>query len=91
MSYRAAFPIDGFQLIDQDRPIDGQAGGNHHLKGIAFYFCSDRADHRQIRFRVERRLGQYEGGTCAGLLAPQCGIEIEVDKIATLWNVSRRG
>ena len=91
MSYRAAFPIDGFQLIDQDRPIDRQAGGNHDFKGITFYFCCDRAHHGQICFRIERRLGQYEGGTCAGLLASQRGIEIEVDEIATLWNVSRRG
>ncbi len=91
MSYRTALPIDGFQLINQDRTVYGQAGRNQDLKGITFYFGRDRAHHGQICFRIESRLGQYEGGTCAGLLASQRGIEIEVDKIAALWNVSRRG
>jgi hypothetical protein len=91
MSYRAALPIDGFQLIDQDCPTDRQAAGNHDLKGIAFYFGRDRTHHRQICFRVERRLSQNKGGTCSSLLASQCGIEIKVNKIAALWNVSRRG
>jgi hypothetical protein len=91
MSYRTAFPIDGFQLIDQDRTIDRQSGRNHNFKRITFYPGRDWAHHRQICFRVERRLSQYEGGTCAGLLASQGGIEIQVDKIAAFWNVSRRG
>jgi hypothetical protein len=91
MSYRPAFPIDGFQLIDQDRSIDRQSGRNHDLERITFYFGRDRAHHRQICFRVERDLSQYKRGTRAGLLASQCGIEIQVDKIAAFWNVSRRG
>jgi len=91
MSYRAAFPIDRFQLIDQDRATDGQSGRNHDLKRITFYFGRDRAHHRQVCFRVVRNLSQYKGGTCAGLLASQCGIEIKLDKIAAFWNVSRRG
>lgn len=91
MSCRAAFPIDGFQLIDQDRAIDRQSDRNHDLKGITFYFARDRAHHRQICFRVERSLSQYKGGTRAGLLSSQCGIEIQIDKIAAFWNVSRRG
>jgi hypothetical protein len=91
MSYRTAFPIDGFQLIDQDRATDGQSGRNHDLKRITFYFGCDRAYNRQVCFRIERNLSQYEGGTCAGLLASERGIEIKVDKIAAFWNVSRRG
>ncbi len=91
MSHRPAFPIDDFQLIDQDRAIDRQSGRNHDLKRITFYLGRDRAHHRQICFRVERNLSQYKGGTRAGLLASQCGIEIQVDKIAAFWNVSRRG
>lgn len=91
MSYCTAFPIDGFQLIDQDRTIDWQSGRNHDLERITFYFGHDRAHHRQICFRVELNLGQYQGGASAGLLASQCGIEIKIDKIAAFWNVSRRG
>jgi len=91
MSHRAAFPIDGFQLIDQNRAIDRQSGRNHDLKRITFYFGRDRAHHRQICFRVVRNFSQHKGGTCAGLLASQRRIEIEVDKIAAIWNVSRRG
>ena len=91
MSYCTAFPIDGFQLIDQDRTIDRQSGRNHDLKRITFYFGRDRAHHRQVCFRVEHNLGQYQGGASARLLASQCGIEIKIDKIAAFWNVSRRG
>ena len=91
MSYSTALPIDGFQLIDQDRTIDRQSGRNHDLKRIAFYFARDRADHRQICFRVESDLGKHQSGTCAGLLASQRGIEIKIDEIAAFWNVSRRG
>jgi hypothetical protein len=91
MSYCAAFPIDGFQLIDQDRAIDRKSRRNHDLKRISLYFGRDRTHNRQIGFCVERSLSQNKGGTCAGLLASQCGIEIQVDKIAAFWNVSRRG
>ncbi len=91
MSYRTAFPIHGFQLIDQDRTVDGQTGRYRDLKRITFYFARDRAHNRQVCFRVERNLSQHKGGTCAGLLASQGGIEIKIDKIAAFWNVSRRG
>lgn len=91
MSCGTAFPIDGFQLIDQDRTIDRQSGRNHNLKRITFYFGRDRAYNRQVCFRVERNLSQYKGGTCAGLLASELGVEIKIDKIAAFWNVSRRG
>jgi hypothetical protein len=91
MSRSAAFPIDGFQLIDQDGAIDRQSGRNHHLERISFYFSRDRTHHRQVCLRVERDLSQYKGGTCAGLLASQCGIEIKIDKIAAFWDVSCRG
>jgi len=78
-------------LINQDRTIDRQPGRNHDLKGITLNFSRYRAHHRQIRLCVERDLGQYQRWTCAGLLASQCGIEVQVDKIAAFWNVSRRG
>jgi hypothetical protein len=91
MSYCPAFPINGFQLIDQYRTTDGQTGRNHDFKRIAFYFTRDRAYNGQVSFLVERSLSQYKGGTCAGLLASQRGIEIKVDKIAAFWNVSSRG
>jgi hypothetical protein len=91
MSYCAAFPIDGFQLIDQDRATDGKSGRNHDLKRIPFYFARDRTHNSQIGLCVERNLSQNKCGTRAGLLASQCGIEIQVDKIAALWNVSSRG
>lgn len=91
MSHRTAFPIDGFQLIDQDRTIDRQSGRNHNLKRITFYFARDRAYDRQVCFCVERTFGQYESGACTRLLASECGIEINVDKIAAFGNVFRRG
>jgi hypothetical protein len=91
VSYRAAFPIDGLQLIDEYRAADRQSGRNHDLKRIPFYFGRDRTHRRQICFRVERSLSENKGGTRSSLLASQCGVEVEVDKIAALWNVSRRG
>jgi hypothetical protein len=91
MAYRAAFPIDGFQLIDKDRAANGQSGRNHNLKWIAFYFARDRAYNRQVCFCVECDVRQYQGGPSAGLLSSQRGIEIKVDEIAAFWNVSRRG
>lgn len=86
----AGSPVEGADLVGESDALDGEAGRQWGLEGVAFYLAGDGAAEREAGLGVVGGGAEDEGGAVARLLVAGLWIKVEPHGIAALGGLGRR-